>query len=91
MNVFLKNKMGISMKNTQSADFCADKIDVITNFAVIMNVVIKIKSVHCTHEFAGFRIPGMPCHGKMPLMQRQTVNTQSVNPCLAPFCVCRGL
>ena len=29
------------MKNTQSADFFADRIDVITNFAVITNVVIK--------------------------------------------------
>ena len=37
--------MGISMKNTRSADFCADQIDVITNFAVIKNVVIK--RVHC--------------------------------------------
>ena len=33
------------MKNTRSADFCADRIDVITNFAVITNVVIK--RVHC--------------------------------------------
>ena len=32
-------------KNPQSADFCADHIDVITNFAVITNVVIK--RVHC--------------------------------------------
>ena len=38
---FMKNNMGISMKNTQSADFCADQIDFITNFAVITNVVIK--------------------------------------------------
>ena len=37
--------MGISMKNTRSADFCVDQIDVITNFAVITNVVIK--RVHC--------------------------------------------
>ena len=29
------------MKSTRSADFCADQIDVITNFAVITNVVIK--------------------------------------------------
>ena len=29
------------MKNTRSADFCANRIDVITNFAVITNVVIK--------------------------------------------------
>ena len=32
-------------KNARSADFCADQIDVITNFAVITNVVIK--RVHC--------------------------------------------
>ena len=29
------------MKNTRTADFCADRIDVITDFAVITNVVIK--------------------------------------------------
>ena len=29
------------MKNTRSADFCADRLDFIRNFAVIMNVVIK--------------------------------------------------
>ena len=29
------------MKNTQSADLCADRIDIITNFAVITNAVIK--------------------------------------------------
>ena len=28
-------------KKTRSADFCADQIDVITNVAVIMNIVIK--------------------------------------------------
>ena len=33
------------MKNTRSADFCADQIGVIANFAVIMNVVII--RVHC--------------------------------------------
>ena len=33
-------------KNTRSADFSADRIDVITNFAVITNTVIK--RVHCT-------------------------------------------
>ena len=38
--IFLKNNMGLSMKNTRSADFCADRIDVITNFAVITNIVI---------------------------------------------------
>ena len=48
MYVFLKNKMGISMKkNTRSPDFCEDRIDVITNFAVITNVVIK--RVHCIY------------------------------------------
>ena len=41
-------------KNTRSADFCADRIDVITNFAVltyfdvITNAVIK--RVHCTYS-----------------------------------------
>ena len=34
------------MKNTRSADFCADQIDVITIFAVITNV--GIKRVPCT-------------------------------------------
>ena len=44
---FTKNNMGLSMtKHTGSADFCADQIDVITNFAVITNVVIK--RAHCT-------------------------------------------
>ena len=33
------------MKNTRAADFCADQIDVITNFAVKTNVVIK--RAHC--------------------------------------------
>ena len=33
------------MKNTQTPDFCADQIDVTTNFAIITNVVIK--RVHC--------------------------------------------
>ena len=38
--------MGISIKkNTRSAELCADQIDVMTNFAVITNVVIK--RVHC--------------------------------------------
>ena len=46
-HVFLKNNVGLSMKkNTRSADFCADRIDVITDFAVITNVVIK--RVHCS-------------------------------------------
>ena len=33
------------MKQYKSPDFCADKIDVLTNFAVIMNVFIR--RVHC--------------------------------------------
>ena len=33
-------------KNTRSADFCRYRIDIITNFAVITNVVIKM--VRCT-------------------------------------------
>ena len=33
------------MKNTRSADFCADQIDVITKFAVITYVIIK--RVYC--------------------------------------------
>ena len=33
------------MKNTRSSDFCANQIDVITNFAVIKNVAVK--RVHC--------------------------------------------
>ena len=32
-------------KNARSSDFCADRIDVMTNFAVITNAVIK--RVHC--------------------------------------------
>ena len=48
MYVFLKNNMGISMKKKihDQLIFCADQIDVVTNSAVIMNVVIKW--VHCT-------------------------------------------
>ena len=33
------------LKNTRSADFCAERIDVIMSFAVITNAVIK--RVHC--------------------------------------------
>ena len=33
--------MGLSMKNTHSADLCSDRIDVIMNFAVISNTVVK--------------------------------------------------
>ena len=42
---FLNNNIGLSMKNSRSAEFYADRIDAITNFAVITNVVIK--RVHC--------------------------------------------
>ena len=45
--VFLKNNMGLSMKNTRTADFCADRMDVITNFAVITITVVK--RVHCSY------------------------------------------
>ena len=45
--VFLKNNRGLSMKTTRTADFCADRIDVITNFAVITNAVVK--RVHCSY------------------------------------------
>ena len=38
--------MTVNEKNTLSADFCADRIDVITNFAVKTYVVIK--RIHCT-------------------------------------------
>ena len=38
------------MKNSRSVDFYGDRIDVITNFAVIANVFIK-RSL-CTSKFA---------------------------------------
>ena len=31
------------MKNTRSAEFCADPIDVVTNFAVITSVTVPMK------------------------------------------------
>ena len=34
------------MKNKRPANFCADRTDVMTNFAVLTNVVIE--RVHCT-------------------------------------------
>ena len=57
MYVFLKNNMGMSIKNTRSTDFCADGIDVITNFAIIMNAVIKrvyciISILFCVYKMA---------------------------------------
>ena len=43
------------MKNTRSADFCGDQIDVIMNIAVITNVVIK--RVHCIIVMDDFERP----------------------------------
>ena len=45
--------MVLSMKKCmKSADFCADQIDVITNFTVITNVVIKrVHCISCTYAF----------------------------------------
>ena len=37
------------MKNTRFANFCAERIDVITKFAVITNVVVK--RVYCNGVF----------------------------------------
>ena len=49
MYVSVKNNMELSMKKTRSADFCADRIDVIVIFDVIKNVVIK--RAHCIFVF----------------------------------------
>ena len=43
---FLKHNMGISMKKYTIRYFCADQFDVITNFALITNVIAE--RVHCT-------------------------------------------
>ena len=44
-------------KYTRSADFCADRIDVITNVVVITNfaviTIVVIKRVHCTSSDKG--------------------------------------
>ena len=42
---FPQNNTGISVKKYKTANNCADQIDVITNIAIITNVVIK--GVHC--------------------------------------------
>ena len=42
------------MKKKDPLRFCADQIDVITNFAVITNVVIK--RVHCTDTCTSFSL-----------------------------------
>ena len=43
--------MGLSIKkNTRFVDFCADRIDVITNFAIMMNVIIE--RAHCITVFS---------------------------------------
>ena len=48
---FPKEQHGtVNEKNTRSAGFCADQIDVITNFSILMNVVIK--RVHCIFNIA---------------------------------------
>ena len=39
------------MKYARSADFCADRIDVITNFAVITNVVIRRLHLVCMDKY----------------------------------------
>ena len=44
--IFSQSYLGLPMKNTRSADFCADRTDVITNFAVITNAVIKKGSLY---------------------------------------------
>ena len=46
--------------NTRSTDFCADRINVITNFAVITNAVLK--RVHCT--CMGSILSSIKNHGK---------------------------
>ena len=37
--------MGLSLKNIRSADFCAERIDIITNFAVIRNAIINTDQI----------------------------------------------
>ena len=49
-------------KHTQSADFCADQTDIITNFAVITNVVIK--RVHCINGGTFLKV----CHCSQKLI-----------------------
>ena len=48
---FPEEKNGnINKNNTRSIAFCEDQINIMTNFAVITNVVIK--RVHCTPQRA---------------------------------------
>ena len=50
-------------KNTRSADFYADRIDVITNFAVKTNVVIK--RVHCILTVRIFTLFSAPINAEI--------------------------
>ena len=45
--------MEYQCKNTRSVDFYADQIDVIMNFAVITNVVIRGLTVYCSERLGG--------------------------------------
>ena len=47
--------MGLLIKNTRSADFCSDWIDVIKNFAILTNAVIK--RVHCNRAASLVSVP----------------------------------
>ena len=62
-------------KNTRSADFCADRIDVITNFAVITNVVIK--RVHCK-SITGSKMVSYN-NGHIALQKDKSANRQESN------------
>ena len=43
------------MKKTRSADSCADRVDVITNFAVKMNAIIKrVHTAYIRYRWEGF-------------------------------------
>ena len=65
------------MKNTQSADFCADRIDVITNFAVTTNVVIK--RGHCPSSLGIYE--QLPDRRSFRKYLTQTVNANVVYLC----------
>ena len=47
--------MGISIKNTRSTDCCAEQTDVVTNLAVITNIVIK--RVYLYYMYSNMVIP----------------------------------
>ena len=65
--------MVLSIKNTRSADFSADRIDVITIFAVITNVVIK--RVHCINFSAKNKDMGSILEGRNLLLRKVYANT----------------